>query len=79
MPHLHAALESYCVHKIWISCLVPILDSLVVRIPACHAGGRGQFPVRENIFERMLKLLSNLKLKMRRPGIEPGSQECNCY
>ena len=44
MPHLHAALESYCVHKIWISCLVPILDSLVVRIPACHAGGRGSIP-----------------------------------
>ena len=22
----------------------PILDSLVVRIPACHAGGRGSIP-----------------------------------
>ena len=50
MPHLHAALESYCVHKIWISYLVPILDSLVVRIPACHAGGRGSIPRQGEMF-----------------------------
>ena len=28
------------------SCQYPILDSLVVRIPACHAGGRGSIPRR---------------------------------
>ena len=35
-----------------VSCsYYPILDSLVVRIPACHAGGRGSIPRQgENFF-----------------------------
>ena len=32
------------------SCQYPILDSLVVRIPACHAGGRGSIPRQGEMF-----------------------------
>ncbi len=35
-----------------------ILDSIVVSIPACHAGGRGSIPRREDIF---FKCLSTFK------------------
>ena len=30
--------------------ILPILDSIVVSIPACHAGGRGSIPRRGDIF-----------------------------
>ena len=42
------------------SCQYPILDSLVVRIPACHAGGRGSIPRQGEHFLRpkKVKLLS---------------------
>ena len=42
--HLKKADEAvYCSHH-------PILDSLVVRIPACHAGGRGSIPRQGELF-----------------------------
>ena len=46
-----------------------ILDSLVVRIPACHAGGRGSIPRRGG--QAILKLLTILKynkMKMTKLG-----------
>ena len=54
----------------------PILDSLVVRIPACHAGGRGSIPRQGDFFypSQNFPFLSKFQ-KLRRPGIEPGSQE----
>ena len=39
---------------------LPILDSLVVRIPACHAGGRGSIPRRgEKCFAKLTPNLSH--------------------
>ena len=48
----------------------PILDSLVVRIPACHAGGRGSIPRRgENYFAPVVytKLVPSLYILLTRP------------
>ena len=42
-----------------VSCsYYPILDSLVVRIPACHAGGRGSIP-RQGEFFYFMSIFGN--------------------
>ena len=46
--------------------LSPILDSIVVSIPACHAGGRGSIPRRGDFFALIknyygiIKIMSNV-------------------
>ena len=43
----------YCGRLVLISRAVQVLDSIVVSIPACHAGDRGSIPRRGgNIFVR---------------------------
>ena len=39
-----------------------ILDSIVVSIPACHAGDRGSIPRRGDIFSNLKKYSSKAKL-----------------
>ena len=52
-----------------------ILDSIVVSIPACHAGDRGSIPRRGGFFVLFLlneKLFLEAKGNVPAPGIEPG-------
>ena len=52
-----------------------ILDSIVVSIPACHAGDRGSIPRRGGFFFPFFpneKLFLEAKGNVPAPGIEPG-------
>ena len=42
-----------------IVCIV-VLDSIVVSIPACHAGGRGSIPRRGDFFDSMSSISNTL-------------------
>ena len=56
---------------------LPVLDSIVVSIPACHAGDQGSIPCRGALFNTKMKrkttgaLLANKTAP--RQGIEPWS------
>jgi hypothetical protein len=51
--------------------LYPILDSIVVSIPACHAGGRGSIPRRGDFFvSYYFNILYFSGVRTYRPGID---------
>ena len=56
---------------------MPVLDSIVVSIPACHAGDQGSIPCRGALFKVKNKKIKTGPLLVNktapRQGIEPWS------
>ena len=56
---------------------MPVLDSIVVSIPACHAGDQGSIPCRGALFKAENKKINMSPLLLTktapRQGIEPWS------
>ena len=57
--------------------ILPVLDSIVVSIPACHAGDQGSIPCRGALFNKNMKMQRMEALLVQktapRQGIEPWS------